>query len=71
MKNWVFLLGMITLSISIIIFGVLLSQAIERAGLVWIVRFLILQSCCVAHFLPFPKEIDGAISVIYIDWTIS
>lgn len=32
MKNWVFLLGMITLSISIIIFGVLLSQAIERAG---------------------------------------
>ena len=32
MKKCVFLLGMITLSISIIIFGVRLSQAIERAG---------------------------------------
>ena len=66
MKNWVFLLGMITLSISIIIFGVLLSQAIERAG-----SGLDSSLSYLAHFLPFPKEIDGAISVIYIDWTIS
>ena len=30
MKNWVFLVGMFMLSVSIIIFGVLLSQAIEQ-----------------------------------------
>ena len=32
MKNWVFLVGMFMLSVSIIIFGVLLSQAIEQTG---------------------------------------
>ena len=32
MKNWVFLVGMFMLSVSIIIFGVLLSKAIEQTG---------------------------------------
>lgn len=32
MKNWVFLVGMISLSVAIIIAGVLLSRAIEQTG---------------------------------------